>query len=196
MQTHVGPPFRCDATQSPGRSAASSSTGIQAPALHASTALSLLTVVRLPGSFRAPQGELKDRTQSSRMQGDDWKKLGDPENQAVLTALLQEAQPSTKKQTKQQQHDVCYRDWYLRVPTCTAAQLGLYVFARHSGRRVWCVQSRVGHLSSRHLQAQRSWSELQLSQQLLPSEEWGRIQGMLRCHNALIELINTLHGHL
>lgn len=104
--------------------------------------------------------------------------------------------PQQTKQTKQQQHDVCYRDWYLRVPTCTAAQLGLYVFARHSGRRVWCVQSRVGHLSSRHLQAQRSWSELQLSQQLLPSEEWGRIQGMLRSHNALIELINTLHGNL
>lgn len=82
---------------------ASSSAGIQAPALHASTALSLLTVVRLPGSFRAPQGELKDRTQSSRMQGDDWKKLGDPENQAVLTALLQEAQPSTK--TKKQNNN-------------------------------------------------------------------------------------------
>lgn len=109
-------------------------------------------------------------------QGDDWKKVADPEILAVLTALFQEAQPSQK------QHDVCYRGWWLCVPTCTAAQLGLYVFARRQGRRFWCVQSRVGRHSSghEHLQAQRSWSELQLSQQLLPSEEWGRIQVMLR----------------
>lgn len=96
----------------------------------------------------------------------------------------------------QRQHDVCYRGWYPRVPTCTAAQLGLHVSARHSERRIWCLQSRVGHFSSgcEHLQAQRSWSELQLSQQLLPPEEWGRIHVVLRCHNAPIVAINTLHG--
>lgn len=98
----------------------------------------------------------------------------------------------------QTQHDVCYRDRYPRVPTCTAAQLGLYVFARHSERRFWCVQSRVGHFSSgrEHLQAQRSWSELKLSQQLFPSEEWGRIHAMLRCNYVLIVMIHTLHGSL
>lgn len=75
------------------------------------------------------------------------------------------------------QHDVCYRDRYLRVPTRAAAQLGLYVSARRAGRRVWRVQSRVGRLASgrEHLQAQRSWSELQLSQQLLPSQGRGRV---------------------
>lgn len=77
----------------------------------------------------------------------------------------------------QSQYDVCYRGCYSRVPACTAAQLGLHVFARQTEQRLWRVQSRVGRFSSGHeqLQAQRSRSELQLSQQVLPSEEWGRV---------------------
>lgn len=83
--------------------------------------------------------------------------------------------PSKGSQSAKKQHDVCHRERDLRVPTSTAAQLGLHVFARQSGGWLWCVRSR--HLCPGHerLQAQRSWSELQLSQQVLPPEEWGTV---------------------
>lgn len=92
MPTHVGPPFRCDATQSPGRRLPQASDWHSGFffALHASTALSLQTVVRLPGSCRAPRGELKDRDPTARAKrGHDREKLVDPENRALVTALLQ-----------------------------------------------------------------------------------------------------------
>lgn len=146
MQTDVGPPFRCDATQSPGRSAASSFpltfrlVHFMLPRCRPSWLLS---------GFRGPSGFPRVNSRIAPIQPEERGWLKEAENQAVLTVPFQETQPSTK------QHDVCYRGWYLRVPTCTAAQLGLYVFARHSGRCVWCVQSRVGHLFSghEHLQA-------------------------------------------
>lgn len=91
------------------------------------------------------------------------------------------------------QHDVCDRAPCACVPTCTAAQLGLHVPARHPERSFRCVQDRVGHSSSgrEHLQAQRSWPELQLSQQLLPSEKRGTTHAHSNSYNfyPLIHLV-------
>lgn len=82
-----------------------------------------------------------------------------------------------KKQRVKKHNDVCYRNGALRVPTRAAAQLGAHVFARQPEGRFWCAQNRAGHPAAgrEHLQAQRSWSQLQLSEQLLPSEEWGTV---------------------
>lgn len=193
MITHVGPPIRCDATQSPvPERRFKLPTASQAFALHASTALSPVTVVRFTGVLQGSPGEHKDHAHPAGAGG--WleevgwsRKPGGSDGAVPRGAVLWK------------QYDVCYRDRYPCVPTCTAAQLGLYVFARHAERRFWCVQSRVGRFFSsghEHLQAQRSWSELQLSQQLLPSEERGRIHVILRCRTALIGVINTLHGRL
>lgn len=181
MQTHVGPPIRCDAAQSAGWSAAS----------RFPLAFRLLRFMlplhpppwllsRYLGSIRAPQ--VNTRITPIQPEQGGWlkevvwsRKSGGTDGAVLRGAVLQK------------QYDVCNRDWCPCVPTCTAAQLGLYVFARHSEQHFWCVQSRIGQFSSghQHLQAQRSWSERQLSQQLLPSEKRGRIHVMLRCHNAL-----------
>lgn len=141
-------------------------------ALNASTAPSPRDCCPVTGVLQGPpRWAQKDHTHPADERGDDWEKSVGPENPAVLTVPF-----SKRRAALQRQYDVRYRDWCRRVPTCTAAQLGLYVPARPPEQRLRCVQGRIGHLPPGHeqLQAQRSGSELQLSQQLLPSEEWGR----------------------
>ncbi|KAI9546765.1 hypothetical protein NQZ68_022710 [Dissostichus eleginoides] len=71
MQTLYGPPLRCDPAHSPWLlRCLTLPTGIHAFALHASTALSPVTVVRLLGSFRAPQVNTRIAPKS-RSKGDD-----------------------------------------------------------------------------------------------------------------------------
>lgn len=125
------------------------------------------------GFLRGSPGRAQRSRPNSRSQKGAWqRKVGRSRKPGACDGAAPKRRSLLDKQ-----HDVCYRDRYLRVPTRTAAQLGLYVSARRAGRRVWCIQSRVGRLSSgrEHLQAQRSWSELQLSQQLLPSQGRGRV---------------------
>lgn len=186
MQTHVGPPIRCDATQSPGQSAASSFP-------LAFRLLRFMLPLRSPpwllSGYWGPPG-LLGWTQGSRPSS---RSRGMTERSWLVQKIRWFWRCCSKRLIPLKQYDVCYRDWYPCVPTCTAAQLGLHVFARYAERLLWCVQSRVGRFFSghEHVQALRSWSELQLSQQLLPAEEWGRIHVMLCCHTALIVMINT-----
>lgn len=136
-----------------------------------------LRTPRLPlagywGPAREPAVNSQHRTQE---RGDALKEAGGSVKPSGLKV------PFQRKQSAKKQHDVCHRNGYRRVPTGAAAQLGLHVFTRQSGGCLRCAQNRVGPLSPgrERLQAQRSWSELQLSHQVLPSEEWGTVP---RCH--------------
>lgn len=177
---HVGPPIGCDAIQTlPGTllRALHWHSGFCASCFHCALPCHRCAVT---GVLQGSPGARKDHTQPvdarGWLKGAGWSRKSGKSDAAV---------PRGAAYTKQ--YDVCYRDWYSCVPTRTAAQLGVYVPARHTERRFWCVQSWFGHFSSGHeqLQAQRSRSELQLSQQLLPPEEWGRVGVMLRYYNAL-----------
>lgn len=175
MQTHVGPPFRCDAARAESwlERCSSLPTCIHALALHASTAPFPVAVDRVTGVLQGSPGEHKDHTHpAGATEGGWWLK------QVVRSRKSGGSDGAVSK--KRKQYDVCNREWCPGVPTCTAAQLGLHVLARHSEQHFWCVQSRHFTSGHEHLQAQRSWSERQLSQQLLPSEEWGRIHVVFR----------------
>lgn len=87
MQTHVGPPILCDATQSPCLFAA--------PVLQLPYSLSISNLHRAPPVTSlllvesSSQGFPQVNTRIDyALQGDDWKKLGCPEKPAVLTVLF------------------------------------------------------------------------------------------------------------
>lgn len=172
MQTLYGPPLRCDPAHSPGCCAA-----WRFPL--AFTLLRFTLPLHSPpwqlSGYWGPSG-LPRWTQGSHL------RAGARGMRSCVTQKIRWFWRHCSKRCSppKSKNDVCYRDRCFCVPTCAAAQLGLHVFARHSEQHFWCVQSRIGHFFSghAHLQAHRSWSERQLSQQLLPAEEWGIIHVM------------------
>lgn len=189
MQTHVGPPIGCDATPDSAGMLLQASiwhSGFGASCFHCTLPRHRCAITGvLQGSPGAHKDHIHPADARGWLKGVGWSRKSGSSDGAVPRGAA-----------FQKQYDVCHRDWYSCVPTCTAAQLGVYVLARHTERCFWCVHNRIGHFSSGHeqLQTQHNRSELQLSQQFLPPEEWGRICVMLRCYNALTVKFSTLHG--
>ena len=127
-------------------------TGIQACALHAST---LRPPVRLPGSCRTPQVNTRITPIQQEQKG-GWLKEAVQNKKANMMSAIETGAPAVYQPAQ-------LLNWvYMSLQDSQSSTFDAFKAEADS--------SPPGH---EQLQAQRSGSELQLSQQLLPSEEWG-----------------------